>query len=72
MQAIKYHVGQSCECPESLKGLKEDSNIPPQKSAVIVANLVHSEKSRHCFQSVSILLNNFPPLRLTRDILGFF
>lgn len=72
MQTIKYHASQTCECPESLKCLKEFSNIPPQKLAVIVGNLVHNWKSRNCFQSVSILLKNFPPFKANQRFSFFF
>lgn len=73
IQAIKYHAGQPCECLESLKCLKEGSSIPPQKLAVIVANLVHNEQSRHCFQSVSASISwiIFHLLKLTRGFLFF-
>lgn len=52
---------------------QEDSNIQPQKLAVIVANLVHNEQSRRCFQSVSTLISwiIFRLLRLTRGFLVF-
>lgn len=69
--AVKYCAAQPCESLECLKCLKEDWNIPPQKVAFIVANLVHNEQLRHSFQLVSASMS-WRIFHLLRQARGFF